>query len=267
MKQLFFFGCMIGMLFSGCQNHSNSGNNYKHKINAWHRQRVEQLTQPDSWLSVTGLYWLQPGVNTFGSDSTNDLIFPGKAPSHIGKYIVKNDAVWVQIADNVTVTVDSQAVERMKVKIDTSSHPTVLTWQSLRWYIIERSDELAVRLKDSKSEKLINFKGIKRFPVDKKWKVKATFHPFNQPKKVKIPTVTGRPATLIAPGMLKFKLRGQTFQLRPLKGIKGDDKFFVIFGDKTNGEQTYGGCRFLKVPLPDEYSITYIDFNKAYSPP
>ena len=45
------------------------------------------------------------------------------------------------------------------------------------------------------------------------------------------------------------------------------DHLFVVFGDQTNAEQTYGGGRFLSVKSPDEDNKVYLDFNKAYNPP
>src|SRR5699024_4844838 len=112
---------------------------------------------------------------------------------------------------------------------------------------------------------LKNFKGIERFKVDKKWRIKAIFKPFDQPKKIKIPTVTGRPTEMSVPGILEFTIADQTYTLQPY-GSMDDDELFVIFGDVTNGEQTYGGGRFLYIKVPDEDGVTYLDFNKAYNP-
>ena len=35
----------------------------------------------------------------------------------------------------------------------------------------------------------------------------------------------------------------------------------------TNGDETYGGGRFLSVEKPGEDGTTIIDFNKSYNPP
>jgi len=49
---------------------------------------------------------------------------------------------------------------------------------------------------------------------------------------------------------------------------EGDpDKYNIVFGDATNGEETYASGRFLNVPKPDANGNTVIDFNKAYNPP
>jgi hypothetical protein len=49
--------------------------------------------------------------------------------------------------------------------------------------------------------------------------------------------------------------------------LDGQKEYFVLFGDATNGTQTYGAGRYLYVPLADANGHTVIDFNKAISPP
>ncbi|MCK5678470.1 MAG: DUF1684 domain-containing protein, partial [Flavobacteriaceae bacterium] len=44
-----------------------------------------------------------------------------------------------------------------------------------------------------------------------------------------------------------------------------EDYLFLPFTDKTNGESTYGGGRYLDLKIPDG-DTTVIDFNKAYNP-
>ena len=55
-------------------------------IEAWRAKRMAELHQPDSWLSLVGLFWLEEGENRFGSDPGNDVVFPEKAPPHIGSF-------------------------------------------------------------------------------------------------------------------------------------------------------------------------------------
>ena len=46
----------------------------------------------------------------------------------------------------------------------------------------------------------------------------------------------------------------------------GPTDLFVVFGDSTNGRETYGGGRFLYSALPKDGQVV-LDFNKAYNPP
>ena len=56
----------------------------------WQKERVKRLKSGAGWLNLAGLYWLEEGENTFGSDSSNSIVFPEKAPAHIGKYLLEN---------------------------------------------------------------------------------------------------------------------------------------------------------------------------------
>ncbi|HJP70467.1 MAG TPA: DUF1684 domain-containing protein, partial [Candidatus Limnocylindria bacterium] len=43
-------------------------------------------------------------------------------------------------------------------------------------------------------------------------------------------------------------------------------ELWLVFGDATNGTETYGGGRFLYTPAPSDGSVE-VDFNRAYNPP
>ncbi|PKL88352.1 MAG: hypothetical protein CVV23_10810, partial [Ignavibacteriae bacterium HGW-Ignavibacteriae-2] len=78
------------------------------------------------------------------------------------------------------------------------------------------------------------------------------------------PNVIGIAEEEGSPGKLSFKIGSEEFTLDVLNG---GEKYFIVFADKTNGEETYGAGRFLTVEKPDSTGKTYIDFNKAYNPP
>ena len=68
------------------------------------------------------------------------------------------------------------------------------------------------------------------------------------------------------PGTLVFKIDNETYQLDPI-AENDSDKYFIIFADETNGEETYGAGRFLYTDAVDSNGYTWIDFNEAYNPP
>jgi uncharacterized protein len=41
----------------------------------------------------------------------------------------------------------------------------------------------------------------------------------------------------------------------------------LIFGDQTNGAETYGGGRYLYTDPPTDDGTVVVDFNRAYNPP
>lgn len=65
---------------------------YVASIDKWHAERVENLQKEDSWLALSGLYWLEPGSNTFGSDESNAIVFPeGKIAAQAGSFILEGE--------------------------------------------------------------------------------------------------------------------------------------------------------------------------------
>ena len=49
-------------------------------------RRVAELTAPDGWLAVRGLFWLHEGANTAGSDPASEIRLPARAPKRLGVF-------------------------------------------------------------------------------------------------------------------------------------------------------------------------------------
>lgn len=238
---------------------------YLAEIEQWHSKRIERLKGDNSWLNLAGLFWLKEGENKFGSASSNDLIFPkDKSPDFIGTLILKDSIVSIKVAEGINVTANDMPVTELQLKDDLSNEPTVLKLGSLKWYAIKRGDRFGIRLRDLESDLVKNFTGIDRFPVNDKWRISASFVPFEKPKIISIPTIIGTPDKMICRGELHFKIDGKDYTILP---VDEDGSLFIIFADETNGEETYGAGRFVYADPPDSTGKVIIDFNKAYNPP
>ena len=241
---------------------------YLQEIEAWHAQRVANLTKPDGWLSLAGRFWLEEGENPFGSAAGLPVRFPeGSCPEQMGVFRLQAGVVSVQILPGVSVIdADSALVTEMVLQDDSKGRPTRLSWGTLTWFVIKRGDRYAIRLRDSSHANRKNFQGIERFPVDPAWRLKAKFVPYDPVKRLMIVNVIGQIEEQPSPGALQFSIKGRPYQLDVLdEGAQSP--FFVIIADETSGEESYGGGRFLYVARPDEKGETMIDFNKAYNPP
>jgi len=261
------FSLTLALGCGNSQSKSKDGDDYVAQVREWHKQRIERLTRKNGWLSLAGLYWLKEGKNSFGSAASNDIQFPaGKAPDFMGTFILENRETTVQIKSGIKVTNDGKPVTKMQLHSDADENPTILSYGSLSWYIIKRGEQYGVRLRDSENPHIRDFKGIDMYPIEEKWHVKATFEPFDPPKRIAVPTILGTVSQEEAPGTLIFQIDGKTCRLDPVME-EGTNQFFVIFGDKTNGSETYGAGRFVYVDQPAADGTTFIDFNKAYNPP
>ncbi|HEX6981803.1 MAG TPA: DUF1684 domain-containing protein [Balneolaceae bacterium] len=260
---IFIFGFMLS-----CNNQkTQTDKEYIAAINQWHQERVEALKQEDSWLSLAGLYRLQEGTQSIGADSSKDIIFPPKAPANLGSITFQDSTFTLKVHPDATVTHNGSPVTKLVIQSDNQGEPTVVKHGSFLWYIIERRGSYYIRLKDTNHPNFTSFEGIERYPVSKDWRIKAEFKPFEEPKLISIPDIMGEVYQDTLFGILEFQVDGKQFTLAPLGNPQKDDEFFIIFGDETNGESTYGGGRYLYTDVPDENGITFIDFNKAYNPP
>jgi uncharacterized protein (DUF1684 family) len=249
----------------GCSNATDQA--YVDQINEWHQGRIERLTSDNGWMSLAGLFWLNDGENTFGADSSNDVIFPaGKALNFMGSFILKDGIIRALILPNVEVLMDDKPVTDVVLESDAGGNPTVLRHGSLSWYLIQRSNDLAIRLKDSASPVIKTFHGIERFPVESSWRLEATFETYNPQKSISVPTILGTIDEEPSPGALLFEIKNKTYRLDVI-GKPDDEEFFVIFGDETNKDETYESGRYVYVNNPGSGGKTFIDFNKAYNPP
>ncbi|MEQ8812809.1 MAG: hypothetical protein RIE59_27300, partial [Imperialibacter sp.] len=63
---------------------------YKVAHQKWQQERIEKLKAPNGYVNLAGLYMLNKGLSTFGSDLSNKIVFPEKAPAFLGKLRVTN---------------------------------------------------------------------------------------------------------------------------------------------------------------------------------
>jgi len=243
---------------------------YLAEIEEWHGARIEVLKQPNGWLNLEGLFWLKNGVNRFGSASENDLVYNNTSfPKRLGDFIFENGKVFWKNTNKEIVAIKNKAGEILNA----SESINLLTeiegdftceWKNFVWVVIKREDKVGIRFRNLKAKTLVEFKGIERFQVDAKWRVKVKVIPQDQ-NPLMIMNVLGQNTAQKHGGQLVFEIEGKTYKLDAID--EGGVRLFVTFADATSGETTYGSGRFIELEKPDANGFTYIDFNKAYNPP
>lgn len=265
MKYILILLLALTLISCNKSDESTSKSEYAKSIDEWHNKRIENLKKENGWLNLVGLYWLKEGENKFGSDLSNDIVFPdGKSEKFMGTVIKKDSLISTIVEPGVKITQNNKTISSIKMREDVKGNPTVLEYKSLRWFIIKRGDRYGIRLRDLGSDLLSEFEGIERFPINEDWKIEAEFHKYEIPKKISIPTILGTVEEDYSPGKLVFDIGSKEYTLEPTSAGKG---LFIVFADLTSGEETYGAGRFLYVEGPDSNNKVNLDFNKAYNPP
>jgi len=227
---------------------------YQREIAKFRAERETKLKADDGWLTVVGLHWLKNGINTVGSDPYTDAPLPKSAPPMVGTIVLSKGKVHFKPASGVQL-------KEMDLKTDVTPQYDRLTLGRVKFFVIEREDRFGVRVKDNDSEARRKFTGLRWYPVDPSWKVKAKFTP--SPHDVFFDTEVGVKEKDQSPGYVTFTRGGKEYKMEP---VTEDDHLWFVFRDQTSGKTTYAASRFLYVPMPKD-GFVEIDFNKAENPP
>jgi len=240
----------------------------------WRENRRKRLKSPDGWFSLCGLFWLKEGENTFGSDSSNDIVLPEHAVKFGGSVKLDKSTATAELLPKPELQYELRHSKRqpndtslfLQHDDDGAQESTIVFIPPrLTMFVIKRGERFGVRVKDKLNPPLLEFDHFDYFPYNPKWCVEATFEPHNPHKILPIVNVLGINAPEISPGALVFNVEGKTCRLDAIQE-KGENELFIIFKDDTSGKETYG-MRYLYTPFPDSNNKILVDFNKAYNPP
>jgi uncharacterized protein len=235
---------------------------YVQSFEKWKVELIDDLKQ--NWLPLAGLYWLKPGANTFGSASDNAVVFP-KGPAHCGEFDLHGKNVVAKFLPDSHAVVSGKSFSGGNLDADVSGHPTAVEMGSLQFHVIVRGERVGIRLRDSESPAVANFKGLVFYPLDLNYRVTAIWEPGDRKKTVDVPNVLGDVTPVPVAGKVTFKINGQEQRLTALGGDPAKGLSFV-FNDLTAKSDTYPGGRFLDTG-PVVNGAVVLDFNRAYNPP
>lgn len=238
------------------------------EIEQWKADRDASLRRSTGYLAIVALGWLEPGDNTVGAfDGATVRLPDGRAPAAVGVFTYDDGVVSFTPAPDVDVVVSdgTPVTSTIELASDADGEATMLVVGELTMWVIERGDRVGVRVRDPQSPILADFPGATSFAVDGAWRKIARFEALDAPRDLDVPNILGSTYADTTWGDVVFDHDGDEVRLVTTGDPSG--ALFVIFGDDTNGEQTYGGGRFLAVPSPDADGTTLVDFNRAYNPP
>lgn len=132
--------------------------------------------------------------------------------------------------------------------------------------------EYGLRFWDAEAPAISAFRGIETYPEDPSWVIEGTFTPVAGGRTVTFEHIRDNGVTrdVIIPGDITFSRDGAEYRVAAL-----DDggKPLLVFGDPTNGVDTYAPGRFLFVTRkdgaadPGTAGPVILDFNRAFVPP
>ena len=231
--------------------------------------RVTRLRDPMSWLTLVGLHWLHEGSQTVGSAATNDVILraaEGEVPPVAGTIRVVDGRVTVEAADDALRIHGAAIAPGTELADDESESPTVLELASLRIVLIRRGHgRIGLRVRDVASPVLRTWAGLPFFPIDPAWRLTGRLVRSAPGTTMAVPDVLGDVNDEPSPGVVELEIAGTVYRLAALESRPGH--LWLVFGDATNGHETYGGGRFLVTGEVGPDDAVEVDFNVAYNPP
>lgn len=114
---------------------------------------------------------------------------------------------------------------------------------------------------------------LRFYDPDTTFRVNATFKRVTHRRPFEMPTYSGTKKTYVKYGEIKFRLNGKKQTLTVYRSLslqtlpQYKDYLFLPFKDKTSGNETYGGGRYIDLKTTEVKNSQFIlDFNKAYNP-
>ncbi len=236
---------------------------YEQTIVAWQKDRLAKLTAEDGWLTLAGLFALEEGVQTVGSAAQADVVFPLRAPALMGTIEVAGDSIWWQSVPGVEVRLDGHsAAYALMYPLQAQG---LLIYDGFEWQVIRRGDRLLIRLRDRQHPDRHRLDALPYFPVREDWRIRADFEPYDTALILPVVNILGIETRQRCPGIFRLDYEGGSHSLLAIDD--GSGELFIMFYDQTNGQETYGGGRYLYTEFPTAAGQVYLDFNRAYCPP
>lgn len=225
---------------------------HQEEIAVWQQRLQASLTDPNGWLSLVSLTWLEEGDNRCGTAENMAVKLPCGAPDWAATYQLKNGQV-------------NCKMEEVEGLVSTSADECDMQYSSFKWQLIERGGKYGIRVRDTLLPARIRLRPRIFYPVDANMRVCAQVNTLSGTDSIRLRNVLDMEYAIQLVAIVRFELQGEQYELLALDG--GPDDLFLILTDETTGELTYGGGRYLYCPRPDVNGQTIVDFNKLYNPP
>lgn len=221
-------------------------------IEDWRTARKQSVAEYQGDLALVGLHTIQQSMHVEG--------IPG---------------IWAPISGCSGLTLSATAVDQILVDghlVDgtvtlESDHSIVKFSETMTAVATSQpgSDHL-LAVYDTNSEAMRLYEGISSFPFDEKWIIEAEFVMNDNQRTIGFEHKSDKEGSLRhhqSPGDIQFIKEGVSYVLTP---FASGSSLIIVFGDLTNGKESYGMGRMLLIS-PDPDGKVILDFNKSFLPP
>ncbi|WP_129115195.1 DUF1684 domain-containing protein [Halegenticoccus tardaugens] len=114
-----------------------------------------------------------------------------------------------------------------------------------------------------------SFAGLNYYPPNPDYRFELPLSEHDEKESVTLATTTDGEREYLEWGEFGFDVGGEECSLRAYKSDPTEGGFWLPFRDRTSGEETYGGGRYLDLDTTDDRTdggLWIVDFNLAYNP-
>ncbi len=176
----------------------------------------------------------------------------------------KKTTIAVQTPDTPSISTKTEVAKAPKIQSSLTHHANVTEWQ-------QREVATYIQAFNVFEEKVFTEKDFTFYPIDPTFQVIADVTLTPDTEVFEMKTSGHRTPRYREYGTITFSVLGKPQSLTLYQNMdmldhpEYGDYLFCPFYDKTNGDTTYGGGRYLDVKIPEGDKML-LDFNKCYNP-
>ena len=262
MKKLLFY-CFILTLCTQCKNDAKTFQIDNAYIESVEKERKDRDKRRVKYLELCGLFKLDTTGTIFGIDKSNKVsTSPNEINQNIGKFQWDGKAFNFEAFNDIKITGSNGAeVQTKSLILNAIGDSEKLFFNAISWRVITRSGALYLRVWDKNNPAINAFKGFENYAPNSDFIFEADFEYFLTSKSESVASKLGVNDTTKFIGSVQFNYNGKLYSLDV--GEQG----WMMVGDATSGNTTYGGGRYMYIDLPETNRKVNLDFNYLYNPP
>ena len=262
MKKLFFY-CFILTLYTQCKDDEKTFQIDEKYVETLEKERKDRDERRIKYLELCGLFKLDANGTFFGIDKSNKIsTSPNDINQNIGKFQWDGKAFKFETFNDTKVTDKNGAeVQTKPLILDDTGNSEKLFFNAISWRVITRSRALYLRVWNKENSAIDAFEGFENYAPNSDFIFEADFEYFLTSKSESVASKLGVNDTTKFIGSVQFNYNGKLYSLDV--GEQG----WMMVGDATSGNTTYGGGRYMYIDLPETNRKVNLDFNYLYNPP